>query len=203
MNLVLPYRPQLVLASASPRRQELIALLGLPYQIIPSLAEEDTPDEWSPVQIVEGLSLRKALAVKEQLTKPSDESSIIVGSDTIVVLNGIVMGKPNDEQEAGRMLEQLAGKTHEVYTGVSCVRVRDGKTVTAHRTTKVRMRSLTSEQISRYVATGEPLDKAGAYGIQEIGSLLVDSIEGCYYNVVGLPISLLANMLESFEITVP
>jgi septum formation protein len=203
MQSALTNRPTLVLASASPRRQELIALLGLPVRIIPSKADEETPGHWSPSQIVEGLSLRKALAVKEDLLSPEDVSSIIVGSDTIVVLNGIVMGKPRDVQEAELMLRQLAGEIHEVYTGVTCVRVSDAKTITSHRITKVKMRNLTADQITRYVATGEPMDKAGAYGIQEIGSLLVESIEGCYFNVVGLPVSLLAVMLEQFDVTVP
>jgi septum formation protein len=196
--------PKLVLASASPRRQELISLLGLPVRILPSRVDEDTPDHWSPSQIVEGLSARKALAVKEELLSTDDDDScIIVGSDTIVVLNGKVMGKPRDVREAEQMLRQLAGETHEVYTGVTCFRVTDAKTVTTHRITKVKMRNLTSDQISRYVATGEPMDKAGAYGIQEIGSLLVESIEGCYFNVVGLPVSLLAIMLEQFGVTIP
>lgn len=196
-------RPILVLASASPRRQQLISLIGLPVQIQPSQVSEDTPVEWTPIEIVEGLSLRKAAAVREHLTHPIDESSIIVGSDTIVVLNGKVMGKPKDEQEAREMLEQLSGHTHEVYTGVTCLRVSDATTVTTHRATKVTMRTLSSDQIARYVATGEPMDKAGAYGIQEIGSLLIESIEGDYFNVVGLPVSLLAVMLEQFGITVP
>jgi septum formation protein len=198
------HTPKLVLASASPRRQELISLLGLPVRILPSRVDEDTPDHWSPSQIVEGLSARKALAVKEELLSTDDDDScIIVGSDTIVVLNGKVMGKPRDVREAEQMLRQLAGETHEVYTGVTCFRVTDAKTVTTHRITKVKMRNLTSDQISRYVATGEPMDKAGAYGIQEIGSLLVESIEGCYFNVVGLPVSLLAIMLEQFGVTIP
>lgn len=198
-----PNYPMLVLASASPRRQELIALLGLPVQIVPSLVEEDTPDHWSPSEIVEGLSKRKALAVKEELAGQSEGSSIIVGSDTIVVLNGEVMGKPRDAEEAEQMLRQLAGQVHEVYTGVTCIRQSDAKTVTSHRVTKVRMRKLSEGQISRYVATGEPMDKAGAYGIQELGSVLVDSIEGCYFNVVGLPLSLLAVLLEQFDIMIP
>ncbi|QMV43807.1 Maf family protein [Cohnella cholangitidis] len=193
----------LVLASSSPRRQELISLLGLPVRIMPSQVSEETPTEWSPEEIVEGLSLRKALAVKKDLTNPAEQSSIIVGSDTIVVLNGQVMGKPRDEHDAREMLGKLSGATHEVYTGVTCLRVSDGKTVTSHRVTKVSMRPLSAGQISRYVATGEPMDKAGAYGIQEIGSLLVESIEGDYFNVVGLPVSLLAVLLEQFEITVP
>jgi septum formation protein len=195
--------PKLVLASASPRRQELITLLGLPVQIYPSRVEEDTPVHWSPTEIVEGLSKRKALAVKEELALQLEGSSIIVGSDTIVVLNGEVMGKPRDVEEAEQMLRQLAGHVHEVFTGITCIRLSDAKTVTSHRVTKVRMRKLSEGQISRYVATGEPMDKAGAYGIQELGSVLVDSIEGCYFNVVGLPLSLLAVLLEQFDIRIP
>ncbi|WP_372634646.1 nucleoside triphosphate pyrophosphatase [Cohnella sp.] len=203
MSTVAPTQTVLVLASSSPRRQELISLLGLPVRIIPSGADENTPETWSPREIVEELSKRKALAVKQDLTESPDESSIIVGSDTIVVLNGQIMGKPRDGQDAARMLRQLAGNVHEVYTGVSCVRASDGKEATSHRVTKVRMRALSEDQIARYVATGEPMDKAGAYGIQEIGSVLVESIEGDYFNVVGLPVSLLAVLLEQFEITIP
>jgi septum formation protein len=195
--------PKLVLASASPRRQELIAILGLPVQIIPSRVQEDTPDHWSPSQIVEGLSKRKADAVKDKLSESTDFSSIVVGSDTIVVLNGKVMGKPRDASEAEQMLQELAGEVHEVYTGITCIRISDAKTVTSHRITKVRMRNLSSAQISRYVTTGESMDKAGAYGIQGIGSLLIESIDGCYFNVVGLPLSLLAVILEQFDITIP
>jgi septum formation protein len=195
--------PKLVLASASPRRQELIAILGLPVQIIPSRVQEDTPDHWSPSQIVEGLSKRKADAVKDKLSESTDFSSIVVGSDTIVVLNGKVMGKPRDASEAEQMLQELAGEVHEVYTGITCIRISDAKTVTSHRVTKVRMRNLTSTQISRYVSTGESMDMAGAYGIQGIGSLLIESIDGCYFNVVGLPLSLLAVILEQFDITIP
>lgn len=195
--------PTLILASASPRRQELITLLGLPVQIIPSRVDEDTPSHWSPSQIVEGLSERKALSVKEELAGTAASSSIVVGSDTIVVLNNRVMGKPKDVHDAEHMLQQLSGEVHEVYTGLSCIRVSDGKKVTSHRVTRVKMRKCSNEQIARYVATGEPMDKAGAYGIQEIGALLVESIEGCYFNVVGLPVSLLSVQLEQFDIIVP
>ncbi|KIL36406.1 septum formation protein Maf [Cohnella kolymensis] len=203
MSSASPGRPALILASSSPRRQELIKILGLPLQVVPSQADEDTPKDWTPVQIVEGLARRKAGAVIESLAEPSDRDSIVVGSDTIVVLDDKVMGKPKDEEEARNMLHQLAGRTHEVFTGVSCVRPSDGLSVTSHRITRVRMRSLTEEQIARYVATGESKDKAGAYGIQELGALLVDSIEGDYFNVVGLPLSLLAVQLEQFGVSLP
>lgn len=203
MSLNAEAMPTLVLASGSPRRQELIRLLGLPVEVVPSNVDEDTPSDWTPSRIVEGLSLRKAISVKEQLAGQASADSIVVGSDTIVVLEGEVMGKPSDTEDARRMLRRLSGRTHEVYTGVTCVRFSDERTETSHRVTRVRMRELSEEQISRYVASGEPMDKAGAYGIQEIGSLLVDSIEGCYFNVVGLPVSLLSEMLEVYGITTP
>lgn len=203
MSKASPGRPTLILASSSPRRQELIKILGLPLQVVPSQVNEDVPVEWSAQQIVEELSRRKAGAVIESLAEQPDKHSIVVGSDTIVVLDGKVMGKPKDEEEARMMLHQLAGRIHEVYTGVSCMRAADGMSVTSHRVTRVRMRNLSAEQIARYVAAGESLDKAGAYGIQELGALLVESIEGDYFNVVGLPVSLLAVQLEQFGISLP
>lgn len=196
----------LVLASSSPRRQELIATLGLPVHIRPSHADETTPPGWAPRKIVEELSLRKARAVAETMGAEAgaDGTRIVVGSDTIVALEDEIMGKPKDAEDAKRMLRRLAGRVHEVYTGVTCLELGgDGRTVTSHRATKVRMRALSDEQIDRYVATGEPNDKAGAYGIQEKGSLLVEGIEGDFFNVVGLPVSLLAEMLETFGAKLP
>ncbi|MFD0674365.1 Maf family protein [Cohnella sp. GCM10027633] len=193
----------LILASGSPRRQELIRLLGLPFEVVPSNVDEDTPSDWTPEQIVEGLSRRKAFSVQEQLAGQAPPSAIIVGSDTIVVLDREVMGKPTDTEDAFRMLRALSGRVHEVYTGIACVRASDGESVISHRVTKVRMRELSDEQLSRYIASGEPMDKAGAYGIQELGALLVESIEGDFFNVVGLPVSLLAVMLETFGVSKP
>jgi septum formation protein len=203
MSNTSPGRPTLILASSSPRRQELIKILGLPLQVVPSEVNEDVPEEWSPQQIVEGLSRRKAGSVLASFAQQSDMHCIVVGSDTIVVLDGKVMGKPKNEEQARTMLHRLAGRTHEVYTGVSCMRAPDGMSVTSHRVTRVHMRNLSEEQIARYVATGEPMDKAGAYGIQELGALLIESIEGDYFNVVGLPVSLLAVQLEQFGISLP
>lgn len=193
----------LILASGSPRRQELIRLLGLPVKVNPSNADEDVPSDWTPAQIVEGLSLRKASSVKDRVAGQAPGSSIVVGSDTIVVLDREVMGKPTDADDAFGMLKRLSGKTHEVFTGVTLSRLSDGLTVTAHRATRVRMRELTDEQITRYVASGEPMDKAGAYGIQELGALLVEAIEGDFFAVVGFPVSLVSEMLETYGITTP
>lgn len=200
-----PYRPVLILASSSPRRQELIASLGLPVIVRPSDADEDTPDGWPPSRIVEELAHRKARTVWEacRSSEDRDADAIVVGSDTIVAAGGEVLGKPKDEADAVRMLTLLQGRGHEVYTGVCCIGLRDERTVVSHRKTSVLFRPLTQEQIRRYVASGEPMDKAGAYGIQSLGAVLVDSVDGCYFNVVGLPLSLLAVQLEPFGVSLP
>lgn len=184
----------LILASSSPRRQELIQLLGLPVVLMPSDADESAADGWTPAEMVERLSLRKAEAVRE---RAAERGGIIVGSDTIVVLDGQVLGKPKDDEEAVRMLSMLQGREHQVYSGVALVDAVSGRSKAAHRMTKVRIKALTEEQIRWYTATGEPRDKAGAYAIQGYGALLVDGIEGDFYNVVGLPVSLLADLLET------
>jgi septum formation protein len=196
-------RPTLILASTSPRRQELITTLGLPVMVRPSHADEDTPAGWLPERIVEELANRKAKVVWETVRGTMRTPAVVVGSDTIVALDGQIMGKPKDPEDAVDMLSRLAGRTHEVFTGVCCIGLLDGQTVTSHRVTKVRIRELTPDQIRRYVKTGEPMDKAGAYGVQGIGALLVDSLEGCYFNVVGLPLSLLAVQLERFGVSLP
>jgi len=196
---------QLVLASSSPRRKELVAMLdlSLPVYILSTDTDESIEASWSPKQVVEKLSLRKANAALKILQQKQDqESSLIIGADTIVVLDGEVLGKPVDDEEAVNMLGRLQGRSHEVYTGIACVLSANGEATVAHRMTKVTMKALSKDQISRYVATGEPRDKAGSYGIQGLGSTLVEQIDGCYFNVVGLPLSLLSDMLGAFDISV-
>ncbi|WP_233697023.1 Maf family protein [Paenibacillus profundus] len=195
-------RSLIVLASSSPRRQELITSLGLPHVVQPSDADETVPADWAPTRIVEALALRKAQAVAQE-RHVSGEDGIVIGSDTIVVLDGEVLGKPHDEADAERMLTSLQGRSHEVYTGVALVRAADGRQEVSHRVTTVHMTAWTQEQIRRYIATGEPMDKAGSYAIQGIGATLVTGIEGCYFNVVGLPLSLLTDMLKMFDIIIP
>lgn len=192
----------LILASSSPRRQELIGSLQVPYCIRVSDVDETTEPGMKPADIVESLSLRKATAVAGQMKNEPELDGVIIGSDTIVVWNGEVLGKPVDEADAVRMLMQLQGNTHEVYSGIACLSERQGFSIVSHRVTKVTMKSLTGDQIKRYVATGEPMDKAGSYGIQGLGATIVERIEGDYFNVVGLPISLLADMLRQFGIEV-
>lgn len=192
---------RIILASTSPRRQELIASLHIPFEIVPSHADESTPDSWTPEQIVTELAKRKAWAVYLSLEE-SRRNSIIVGSDTIVVRDSVVLGKPVDEQEAASMIASLQGRSHYVYTGVTCVDGLSEETVTDYRATKVTMKSLTEEQIAAYARTGEGLDKAGGYAIQGIGATIVTGIEGCYFSVVGLPLSLLSDQLAYFGIHV-
>lgn len=186
-------QPALVLASTSPRRQQLIGLLGLPVQVVPSHADEDTPADWRPDRIVEELARRKASAVAPGAA--GTPGAIVVGSDTIVVLEGEVLGKPKDAADAEAMLARLSGRGHEVYTGVCCIEAATGRTEVAHSRTRVFMRRLSAAEIAGYVAGGEPLDKAGSYGVQGTGALFIERIEGDFYSVMGLPLNLLYEML--------
>ncbi|TXK84745.1 septum formation protein Maf [Paenibacillus sp. N3.4] len=192
---------RLILASSSPRRQELIQTLGLPYIIRVSDADETVEGKITAAELVEVLSLRKASTVRDML-QTDEAHGIIIGSDTVVVFQNEVLGKPVDEKDAFRMLQALQGNTHQVYSGVACVDAATGKQAIAHRVTHVKMKPMSDEQILRYIATGEPKDKAGSYGIQGIGTTLVESIEGDYFTVVGLPLSLLSDLLLQFEIQV-
>ncbi|WP_195576359.1 Maf family protein [Paenibacillus sp. 1001270B_150601_E10] len=194
--------PLLVLASSSPRRQELIHRLGLPVEIETSDVEERVEADWTPAQTVEQLARKKAEAVvAERQTR--QVQGLVIGADTIVALEEQILGKPTDETDALRMLKMLQGRAHDVYTGIACMDMNSGNVLVRHRRTRVWMRQRTDEQLLSYIATGEPLDKAGAYGIQGRGSTLVERIDGCYFNVVGLSVSLLAEMLESFGIETP
>lgn len=189
----------IILASGSPRRRELLSMLGLPFEVIVSDSDESTPADWTPEMIVRGLALRKAEAV---IPAAGKRNVVIVGSDTIVVQDGKVLGKPVDKQDSRAMLELLQGRTHQVYTGVACIGLPEGTVSVDHRVTSVTMRTLREEEISAYIATGEPVDKAGSYAIQGLGATLVEGIEGCYFNVVGLPLSLLGGMLKGYGISV-
>lgn len=194
---------RVILASTSPRRKELMASLNIPFDIVPSHADETTPEHLSPAQIVTELSKRKAEAVYHSLESSSlSQGDIIVGSDTIVVRDAEVLGKPRNVDEAAAMISSLQGRSHMVYTGVTCIDSSTGKTIVDYRSTKVTMKKLTDEEVLAYARSGEGLDKAGAYAIQGLGATLVTGIEGCYFNVVGLPLSLLAEMLKQFGINV-
>lgn len=199
LHLKTEHSRPVILASGSPRRRELLGILGIPFRVLSSDADESTPEDFTPEMIVRTLALRKAEAVR---SAAAGEEAVIVGSDTIVVLDGRVLGKPADEADSRATLALLQGRTHEVYTGVACIGLPDGKIAMDHRVTSVTMRNLSEDEISAYIATGEPADKAGSYGIQGLGATLVDRIDGCYYNVVGLPLALLGGMLSEFGIHV-
>lgn len=185
---------RIILASGSPRRKELLERMGISFDIVISEYEENMENEISPYEMVKEFSYQKARAVLEKLEEPA----VVVGADTVVVYKGKILGKPKSDEEAFQMLKMLQGKRHAVYTGVAILTNRDGE-VTDHGfvdSTDVYMRSLSDEEIQNYVNTGEPRDKAGAYGIQEKGSLLVEKIEGDYNTVVGLPI---VKVYETFK----
>ncbi|QWU15093.1 septum formation protein [Paenibacillus sophorae] len=247
----------IILASGSPRRRELLSLLGLPFDVIPSEADESFLAEWEPEQIVSALALRKAEAV---LPLAGERNSVILGSDTIVVLEGRILGKPADPEEARHMLSSLQGRSHTVFTGVACIKIRDGvngdalrqgkstgaalvkmaapaftslgklgskdKTgggavrlggigqyrvlsespsgepavMAGYTESRVTFRPMSAQEIDGYIKTGEPMDKAGSYGIQGIGSLFIEKIEGDFYSIMGLPLNLLYRMLLEFGI---
>ncbi|MNB67664.1 Septum formation protein Maf [compost metagenome] len=248
----------IILASGSPRRRELLSLLGLPLKVIPSDADESFQPGWTPEYIVSMLALRKAEAV---LPQAGSKPAVVVGSDTIVVLDGRVLGKPRDESEARDMLASLQGRSHSVFTGLACVRAGQAgeligalpedvwKTapeasadteeaapsglengnggiitplpfgglgqyavipgaggngplaIAGYTESRVTFRPMTSAEITSYIATGEPMDKAGSYGIQGIGSVFIEEMEGDFYSVMGLPLNLLYKMLSRFGIS--
>ena len=179
-----------ILASGSPRRRELLEMLGVPdLTIRPAKGPERATPGAGPEQTVRELSLHKAQEVA-QTCAPED---IIIAADTIVYLDGAILGKPRDHDDAARMLTALSGREHIVYTGVAVL--RGGELRQAAERTAVRFRTLTPEEIERYIATGEPMDKAGAYGVQSLGALLVERIDGDFYNVMGLPVEKLGQCL--------
>ena len=165
----------IILASASPRRKEILELADLKFDVITT--------KTAPNEVVMELASIKA----KDIYKKSEKQSMVVGADTVVAYQGQILGKPADEADAKRMLTMLSGQTHEVYTGV-CV-IEDGKTKTFYEETKVTFYEISDEQIDRYIKTGEPMDKAGSYGIQGKAAVFIKGIEGDYYNVVGFPIA--------------
>ena len=185
----------IILASQSPRRRELLAQMGLTDFIIrPAQGEEILDPSLTPHRLVEELSRQKAAEV----AATADPEDVIIAADTVVAVGDQVLGKPHSPQEAEAMLTALSGRTHTVYTGITVC--RGDRSVTQHEATPVHFRTLTPEEISAYVSTGEPMDKAGSYGIQGLGGLLVEGIEGDYFNVVGLPICRLGLILRQFGV---
>jgi septum formation protein len=186
---------KLVLASASPRRQKLLSIFGMEFEIFPAEIDESNYSSVNPADIVLELSEMKAEAVRLQF-----KDSIIIGSDTLVWLNGKLLSKPIDEEDAFRMLSELSGKTHKVFTGITILDTETGAKVQDYAETDVTFREIQDYEKLAYLAGGSPLDKAGAYGIQDdFGAVFVTHINGCYYNIVGLPVSKLYSMLKSFS----
>lgn len=179
-----------ILASASPRRKQLLREIIGDFEIIPAKGEEEASGAVTPSDLVKTLALQKA---REVAALPQAKGKAVLGADTVVALGSEVLGKPIDEKDAVRMLSALSGRTHEVYTGV-CIIFPDGQTLVDCDCTKVIFNRLSKEQIAAYVQSGSPMDKAGAYGIQDGG--LVERIEGSFSNVVGLPVELCRKMIE-------
>ena len=182
---------RIILASASPRRRELLERLSLPELIIrPAQGDERMPDTDDPAEIVRTLSRQKA----EEVARDFEKSDVIIAADTIVWFEGRALGKPKDPADAAAMLRRLSGRTHSVFTGV-CV-ISGGILLSEAEESLVRFRQMSEKEIASYVASGEPMDKAGAYGAQGLGGLFVERIEGSFSNVIGLPMCRLGNMLK-------
>ncbi|MCQ4864504.1 Maf family protein [Pseudoflavonifractor phocaeensis] len=185
----------IILASQSPRRRELLERMGITrFKTVSPDIDERAFDGLPPEELVRRLSAEKAGAVADRV----DDGAIIIAADTVVALDGTVLGKPDDDLEAFKMLSTLSGVRHQVYTGVTVL--LGGERFTEHEVTDVTFRELSEQEIEQYVATGEPMDKAGAYGIQGYGALLIEGISGDYYNVMGLPVCRLGRMLSRFGI---
>lgn len=183
-----------MLASSSPRRRQLLLQLGLEFTVVPSRVEE-RPTSEEPSEVVEKLAFTKA---REVAARVSD--ALVIGADTLVVLDRKVLGKPTSPDEAVKMLLELQGKWHKVLTGVAVIDTCSGRAVVDHETTRVFMRQLTEAAIRAYVETGEPMDKAGSYAVQGLGAAIVEKVDGCFYNVVGLPVPKLCKILEEFGV---
>lgn len=183
----------IVLASASPRRRDLLTLVSPDFWIVPAKGEEQADPSLTPADYVQTLAKDKAEEVSAMFP---DET--IIGADTVVSIDGEILGKPHDETDAWHMLGLLSGRTHSVFTGVAVI--SDGNLTTFAEETRVTFFPLDDREIARYIASGEPFDKAGAYGIQGAGALLVKGIEGDYYNVMGLPAGRLYRLLKSMNI---
>ncbi len=188
---------EIILASASPRRKELLELIGLQFKVDPGDYKEDMNLKLSPHELARALSLEKAKSVAGKYN-----NAIIIAADTFVIMRGQTLGKPHTEKEARRMLVLLDGATHSVITGFTILDTDTGKKISRSVKTKVTFKKLTEKEIDAYVKTKEPLGKAGAYAIQGLGSILVKRIEGDYFNVIGLPLCPLVEYLAEFGIRI-
>lgn len=193
-----------ILASASPRRRELLEQIGLDFDILVANADEKGIDKNLPPKVYTcELAVLKASACCKVLIEKAQKNNYVIAADTIVYLDNTILGKPKDEEDAKRILKKLSGREHEVYTGVCIMRTKDGFGVSKSVKTTVKFKDLSDIEIDKYIKTGEPMDKAGAYGIQGLGSVFVEEIKGDYFNVVGLPLGEVYKILnEEFNIGV-
>lgn len=187
----------IILASASPRRKELLEKIGLKFEVEPADCEEVVDTALEAHELVQKLSRGKAESIARK-----HRNAIVIAADTVVLMGDKILGKPHNQAEAKKMLRALSGKSHVVITGFTIIDTAKRRILSKTVETKVYIRELNPEEIDAYVKSGEPLDKAGAYGIQGLGSVIVEKIEGDYFNVVGLPLSSLAESLKEFGIDV-
>ena len=190
---------KVILASKSPRRVEILEKIDKEFEVVQSNFDENTIDFKGDIEkYVKDLSRNKAIEVSKRLNEPS----IVIAADTVVFQNGKVLEKPKNEEDAFSMLSSLSGNTHKVYSGICLINTYDDTVVTDCDCTEVRFSELNPRQIRNYINSGEPMDKAGAYGIQGLGGAFVEGIKGCYYNVMGLPLNKLYKALENYDITI-
>lgn len=191
---------KIILASASPRRKELLEQIGLTFEVVPSKADEIILADETPEEHVVRLSIDKATEVAQ---RHNADGRWFIGSDTIVLCEQQILGKPKDEQHAAEMLHMLSGREHRVLSGFAVLDRQSGEQRTEAVSTRVRFRDLTAEEIARYIASGEPMDKAGSYAIQGLAVCFVAGIEGSYTNVVGLPLCRLTLALKELGVPLP
>ena len=190
---------KIILASNSPRRRELLSALGLEFEVIPDNTPECIGEDMTPCEVVMELARFKGNNVLKKLDYAED--AVIIAADTVVSVDNRILGKPHSKEEAEEMLKLLSGRSHFVYTGVYVIENNGGKSANFYEKTEVCFKSLDINEIKDYINTGEPMDKAGAYGIQNFGSLFVEGLNGDYFNVVGLPVCKLGKVLrEDFDI---
>jgi nucleoside triphosphate pyrophosphatase len=186
--------PKIILASSSPRRRELLKQAGIPYTIEPAEADESALPGEMPRSHVKRLALLKARTIAAR-----HKNGLVLGADTVVVVDGEILGKPASKAEAKRMLTLISGRAHEVLTGIALVDAGTGRATSAAEKTKVFVKPLSEGEIDEYIATGEPMDKAGAYGIQGRFSVYVRGVRGCFFNVVGLPLPRLFELIKEYQ----
>lgn len=187
---------KLVLASSSPRRIELLKQIGLDFEVIPAHIEEKII-ELKPDELVQKLAIEKVISVSRKV-----RNSIVIGADTLVYAENKVLGKPRTEKEALDMLLLLSNKWHKVYSGIAVLDTETQKLIADIEESGVKFKSISEKEAKNYIQTGEPMDKAGAYAIQGKGAVFIERIEGCYYNIVGLPLFKLVKLLEQFNVYV-